>query len=42
MSRALGSAAKASGKAVEGIVGDMGRSLREWKQTKGGKGSLER
>ncbi|KAL3811638.1 hypothetical protein ACHAXA_001395 [Cyclostephanos tholiformis] len=40
VSRALGNAGKASGKAVEGVVGEMGRSLMEWKRKKGGKGSL--
>jgi len=40
VSRALGDAGKASSKAVEGVVGDSARSLREWKQNKGGKGSL--
>jgi len=40
VSRALGNAGLASGKAVEGVVGDMGRSYKEWKRIKGGKGSL--
>jgi len=41
VSRALGSAASASGKAVERSVGEMGRSYRELKQIKkGGRGSL--
>ncbi|KAL7551543.1 hypothetical protein ACHAWF_014790, partial [Thalassiosira exigua] len=40
VARALGSAGKSSGKAVEGVVGDMGRSYRDCKRIKGGKGSL--
>lgn len=40
LSRALGNAGKASCKAVEGVVGEMGRNLKEWKRIKGGKGSL--
>ncbi len=40
MSRALSSAGKASGKAVEGTVGDLGRGLRKWKLTKGGMSGL--
>jgi len=40
VSRALGNAGSASGKAAEGVVGEMGRSYKEWKRVKGGKGSL--
>lgn len=40
ISDALGTAARASGKAVELAVGDAGRSYREFKRLKGGKGSL--
>ena len=40
VSLALGNAAKASGKAVQGIVGDLGKDIRELKRIKGGKGSL--
>ena len=40
ISNALGNAARASGKAVELTVGDAGRSYREFKRLKGGKGSL--
>ncbi|KAL9181930.1 hypothetical protein ACHAXT_012273 [Thalassiosira profunda] len=40
ISRALGSASQASGKAVEGVVAETGRSYREYKRLKGGKGSL--
>ena len=36
----LGSAGQSSGKAVKGVVGDMGKDIREWKQVKGGKNSL--
>lgn len=40
ISRVLGSAAKSSGKATEAVVGETGRSYREWKKKRGGKGSL--
>ena len=40
IANALGGAAKASGKALEMAVGDAGRSYREFKRLKGGKGSL--
>jgi len=40
VSNALGNASKASKNAVEGIVGDMGKSYREWRRIKDGEGSI--
>lgn len=40
ISRLLASAGQSSGKAVEGVVGDMSKDIREWKRVKGGKNSL--
>lgn len=40
ISQLLGNASQSSQKAVKGVVGDMGKDIREWKRVKGGKNTI--